>query len=192
MRILRLFSIAIMSVLVLTAMSYSSCNEMATANQPTSISGVTKTTVHVETNPDGTTVEQNNVKNRLMLDNKPGSVKYLYVVSNYSGQVMFYSTVKGKVTSSGKRLTPVTVAVSSGEYNSHDGIDVDINGRRYQTGEVLQDDGTYGSSIDYIYWFDSRNIYRQLYPSAGTTIMVSETPVAFKSIIMNLENIDNK
>lgn len=75
----------------------------------TSDSGIKKATVKVLTDAEGYSIEQRNVMTRLERDNKPGSIKHLYVISAMSGQVLLYSTVKGKVTSSGKRLTPNSV-----------------------------------------------------------------------------------
>ncbi|MBI2577632.1 MAG: hypothetical protein HYV77_02200, partial [Candidatus Wildermuthbacteria bacterium] len=122
-------------------------------NTPQSASGVNKAAVYVPTNPDGLTTEQQNIRERLLEDNKPGSVKHLYVISAYSGQVIIYSTVRGKVTSGGKRLTPTSIFTQD---NSTVGFEVQFpNGRKYTT-EVLQDDGTYGSSSEYLYWWDTK------------------------------------
>lgn len=141
---------------------------------PVSNSGVSKANVTIPTGADGLTTEQRNVGDRLKTDNKPGSIKHLYVISAYSGQTIFYSTVKGKVTSSGKRLTS-TVKV-----------------RTSANGNVvlpkIQDDGTYGSSIPYIYWWDVQGRYHQHYVSGGQIIHVSDHPINVKSVIINFEN----
>lgn len=152
-------------------------------------SGVEKASTTVKTDVNGHTVEQTNIIDRLSMDNTPGSIKYLYVISAYSGDVLIYSTVKGKVTSSGKRLTPVTVAAMEGEFvgRSHHGMLVDINGSSYYTPEVLQDDGTYGTSDPYIYWFDSRGIFHQHYISGGQIIHVSSQPLLINKPIINME-----
>src|SRR3989344_9304929 len=72
-----------------------------------SVSGTKMAQVgRVKTGVDGLTIEQRNIIERIKMDNQVGSVKHLYVISAYSGQVLIYSTVRGKVTSSGKRLTP--------------------------------------------------------------------------------------
>lgn len=157
--------------------------------EPVSASGVKKATVEVATGSDGLTVEQRNVKERLTRDNKAGSIKHLYIISAMSGQVIIYSTVSGKVTSSGKRLTPLSVVAMEGEMvgDAHEGIPININGQRHYTPEVIQDDGTYGSSIPYIYWIDSKGIYHQHYVSGGQIIHISETPLSVKSITINME-----
>ena len=151
---------------------------------PQSASGVKKATVQVPTNPEGLTTEQQNIRDRLLEDNKHGSVKHLYVISAYSGQVIIYSTVRGKVTSGGKRLTPTEVAASA---NRDVGFEVTIGRERHWTGEVLQDDGTYGHSGDYLYWWDTRGVYHQHYISGGQILHISDQPLAVKGIIINME-----
>jgi hypothetical protein len=163
-----------------------SCRE----EEPATASGsVSKKTVEVATDGDGWTTEQKNIAERLRRDNKVGAIKHLYVISPYSGQVLLYSTVKGKVTSSGKRLTPNTIATQDGEFvgSGHNGSAVTINGQKKYTGEVLQDDGSYGSSCEYIYWFDSKDVYHSHFFTGGQIIHVSEQPIATKNIVLNLE-----
>jgi len=165
-----------------------SCEEYV-PRDAVSNSGVKKMDVIVVTNPDGNTVEQLNYDERLRRDNLPGSIKHLYVISEYSGQVLLYSTVKGKVTSSGKRLTPSTVigetvADVSSSYNK-----VIINGQSYLTNEVMGDDGMYGGSVEYIYWFDSKGVYHQHYKGGNEMLHISDQPLAVKNIVLNLEII---
>ena len=92
------------------------------SSQAVSDSGVKKATTTVVTDQNGYTSEQKNIIERYKRDNLPGSIKHLYVISDASGQVLIYSTVKGKVTSSGKRLTPLTV-----EYNNATGATNYVN-----------------------------------------------------------------
>lgn len=144
-----------------------------------STSGVGQTSVKVQVGPDGLTTEQRNVSERLKEDNRPGAIKHFYVIAPNSGQVLIYSTVKGKVTSSGKRLAPRTVAVKDGEFVDTDmnGIPVQIGTNTYRTGEVIQDDGTYGSSVPYIYWWDVKGVYHQHFFTDGQIIHVSSHPI---------------
>jgi hypothetical protein len=160
--------------------------------EPQSKSGVTKATVKIKTDENGFTVEQKNIGRRLKIDNEPGSIKHLYIVSSYTGDVILYSTVKGKVTSSGKRLNPYSVAaggVGKGA-NSPDyyGIKVSVGGRVYRTSEVLQDDGTYGHSMEYLYWWDMNDIYRQVYVTGGAMPIISSEPLAFPKVILNVDD----
>ena len=156
------------------------------ADSPESNSGVKKAQVDVSTQPNGLTVEQQNVRDRLIADNKPGAIKHLYVISAYTGQVIIYSTVKGKVTSSGKRLSPMTV-------HDTDGVMIEFgNAGRHYTGEVLQDDGTYGTSVEYLYWWDTRGVYHQHYVTGGQIVHISDQPLAVKNIIINMELANEK
>ena len=156
---------------------------------PAATTGVRKATAQVDVQANGLTIEQDNIKRRLEKDNEPGSVKHLYVISAYTGDVIIYSTVKGKVTSSGKRLTPYSVVALDGSAvdAEHAGIAVDIGGRRLRTTEVLQDDGTYGSSVDYIFWWDSKDSYHQHYISGGQIVHLSDTPMRVSKVIINAE-----
>ena len=69
---------AVMAFLVLTSQS---CE----THEPVSASGVKKATVDVETNSDGYTNEQGNIVSRYDKDDDIGAIKYLYVISAYSG-----------------------------------------------------------------------------------------------------------
>lgn len=171
------------------------CDEAAAGSQPVAATGVSQTTAHVLPGSDGLTVEQRNIKARLEEDNKPGAIKHLYIISPYSGQVILYSTVKGKVTSGGKRLTPTTVAVYDSKTISDreiDGTPLSINGETKRTNEVLQDDGTYGQSGDYLYWWDVRGVYHQHYLTGGQIVHVSSVPINVKSVTLNLETPTEK
>lgn len=161
------------------------------APAPSSTSGVRKATTHVSVGSDGLTTEQRNVQERLKIDNLSGSIKHLYVISAYSGQVLMYSTVRGKVTSSGKRLSPSSVS-SLGPGGVTDGFNVNIGGQRFLTLEVLGDDGTYGSSMEYLFWFDSAGKYHQHYINGGQIVHISDQPVAVKSVTINMEVSETK
>lgn len=146
-------------------------------------SGARQIVVAVPSSTEGKTVEQLNIEERIKRDNAPGSIKHLYVISALSGDVVIYSTVKGKVTSSGKRLSPNSV-MSSG---SSLGVPIAVAGQNYYTGEVLQDDGTYGSSIEYLYWFDQRGVYHQHYVTGGQMLHISDQPLVVGKILVNME-----
>lgn len=170
------------AVAALAMLAPEGCDE--NHSQPKSASGVTKAEVKVPVGPDNLTAEQRNVRDRLLKDNEPGAIKHLYVISAYSGQVLIYSTVRGKVTSGGKRLTPSEVASLSNEGSF---IPVSIAGYEYRTKEVLGDDGAYGSSGDYIFWFGSNGSYHQHYLSGGQIVHVSDQPLSVKGVVVNME-----
>jgi hypothetical protein len=140
-----------------------------------STSSVKKATVEVTTDPQGLTIEQKNVRDRLLLDNKVGSIKHLYIISPESGKILLYSTVKGKVTSSGKRLTPRTIVSDTDGYRS--GFRVKFGKSSFYTNEVLEDDGTYGNSEPYIFWWDTKGIYHQHFLMGGQIVHVSDQPI---------------
>ena len=174
----------ILSCLVL--ISLTGCDGCFTSSSARSASGVSKVSVQIPVGPDGFTAEQRNIRARLLKDNEPGSIKHLYVISAYSGQVLIYSTVKGKVTSGGKRLTPTTVSEVASNNWCH-GFTLDIGGSSVCTQEVLQDDGTYGSSSEYLYWVDTKDVYHQHYVQGGQIVHISSEPLAIKSVVINME-----
>jgi len=160
------------------------CDDRAPVSE--SSSGAKRVTVKIPKGPDGTTIEQRNVADRLLLDNKPGSIKHLYVISAYSGQAIIYSTVKGKVTSSGKRLTPNSVIGHDGLVGTNANY-VRVGNRKHTTHEVMQDDGTYGSSVHYLFWWDAQGRYHQHYVSGGQILHISDQPLAIKGVVINME-----
>lgn len=159
---------------------FQSCTEIP-ATPVTSESGVKKASTTVQTDLNGNTIEQSNIINRLKEDNKPGSIKHLYIISAYSGQVLMYSTVKGKVTSSGKRINPISIQYYGGGKEWSNSYNPDL----------IQDDGTYGNSVDYVYWWDSKGVYHQQYITGGMIMHISNEPIAVKSVTLNLE-LSNK
>jgi hypothetical protein len=177
----KMFMVLVIGAISLLFMGDDSCDSA----KPVSASGVAKAEVKVPIGSDGLTAEQRNVRDRLVADNKPGAIKHLYVISPYSGQVILYSTVKGKVTSGGKRLTPNTIAAGYGQWP---GFAVKIGDDSMVTTEVLQDDGTYGSSGEYLYWWDVRGAYHQHYLTGGQIITISDQPLPVKSVTINIEN----
>lgn len=175
-----------LSVLTIIAIAFSlsSCGKIA---QQSSDSGVTKATTQVQTDADGHTSEQKNIIERLKRDNAVGEVKHLYIISSYTGDVMEYSTVVGKVTSGNKRLSPKTVnsAAGMGATNAYANT-VNIGGLTYLTDEVLDDGGSYGDSGSYLFWFDAQGNYHQYYPSGGTYLHISEKPLRVRKSNLTL------
>lgn len=132
--------------------------------------------VAVQTDQDGDTVEQKNIAQRILADNEPGAIKHLYLISPYTGDVLLYSSVRGKVTSGGKRLKPKTVAYS---YDAGDGK------TSMYTTEAMNDDGTFGSSSDYLYFWDSFGTYHQVFTGAGI-VLISSRPLRVKKAVINI------
>ena len=52
---------------------------------------------------------------------------------------------------------------------------------------MIEEDGTYGASIEYIYWFDQKDVYHQHYISGGQILHISDQPLEVKDVILNME-----
>jgi hypothetical protein len=87
--------------------------------------------------------EIDNIKHRLELTSKPGAIGYI-VLLNQMGQPVAYDTVKGKITSSGKRLTKPFDESANGVIRT-----------------APSDEGTWGSSDPYLYYWTVNGVYRQ-------------------------------
>lgn len=176
--------VVIIATMLCISPVFTSCNDW-NADQQTSDSGVKKATVSIKTDAQGHTTEQKNIMQKNVKDNEIGAVKHLYVVSCYTGDVMEYSTVVGKVTSGNKRLSPKTV---NGDRVSVQGATnwVTINGDNYITDEVIDESGSYGDSGNYLYWFDAQSNYHQYYPSGGTYLHISDKPLRVRKSNMSI------
>ena len=184
------YVIIIMAVIVLSV-CFMGCTEQV---QPQAMSdaGVQKATVTVQVDADGHTNEQNNIIKKYALDNDPATIRYVYVISPMTNKVMLKMTMKGKVTSSGKRLTPNTVdglAFESESYNVPYANIVSIGGHSFKTSEVEQDDGTYGSSAEYLYGFSMDGSMQQIYVG-GSTVVVSTKPLTIQDGVLNMQYVD--
>lgn len=83
--------------------------------------------------------EIENIQRRLKLTGDPGLLGYVLLL-NDAGQPIYYATVKGKITSGSKRLT------RPGSLNGY---------------EEPSDEGTYGSSSPYVYFWTTSGQYIQ-------------------------------
>lgn len=94
--------------------------------------------------------EIENIKRRLELTSSPSLIGYILLL-NQAGQPVMYTTVKGKVTSGSKRLTPPVQQwnVDKGQYA---GTTINV---------APSDEGTWGSSGEYIYFWDTNGAYHQ-------------------------------
>jgi hypothetical protein len=67
------------------------------------------------------------------------------------------------------------------------GIPVRIGNYTRRTTEIIEDDGTYGDSVAYIFWWDTKGVYHQHFFTGGQIIHVSSQPLVVPSIVLNLE-----
>lgn len=140
--------------------------------EPSSASGAHQADpIRVPKNAQGDTMEQQNINDRLRVTTDPTKVLWIHLIA-LDGKIIRRMPVRGKVTSSGKRLEPAKVVVdpheSSGTYPKYDG---------YYTDERIEADGTYGSSDPYIYWFDPMGRYQQWGTAGGLGYLVTDYPI---------------
>ena len=97
--------------------------------------------------------EIENIKNRVELTSKPGLLGYV-VLFNESGQPIMYEGVRGKITSGSKRLTAAdrTQQIAT---NGNNG------GQHSVVRQAPSDEGTYGSSNPYVFYWNTDGVYRQ-------------------------------
>lgn len=94
--------------------------------------------------------EIDNIKARVEITSDPGQLGYILLM-NEAGQPILYEAVKGKITSGSKRLTaPDYVSVM--RMSPNDGAVVR---------QAPSDEGTYGHSGEYIYYWNTDGTYRQ-------------------------------
>jgi len=84
-------------------------------------------------------LERENIINRLKNTNDPNQLTWIYPMS--AGRVIGRFPVRGKITSGSKRLTSTQQFISE-------------PGAGYTLGEAPDEMGAYGSSGDYVFWFD--------------------------------------
>jgi hypothetical protein len=95
--------------------------------------------------------EIDNIKKRIENTSKPGQLGFI-ILLNSAGQPILYEGVVGKVTSGSKRLTPPTDIVRRSAK-----MDTDA----FLAVPAPSDEGTYGSSGEYIFYWNTDGVYRQ-------------------------------
>ena len=70
----------------------------------------------------------------------------------------------------------------------HYGIPIRISGKKYYTTEVPQADGTFGSSIEYLFWKTPSGVSHKHYISGGQIVHVSNAPLRLGKVIISLED----
>lgn len=100
--------------------------------------------------------EIDNISRRLKLTSDPGLLGYI-VLFNGAGSPIRYTTVKGKVTSGSKRLTRPWAYRDVWDPDKSD----PTSNSHYALVEAPGDEGTYGSSNPYIYFWTQSGQYVQ-------------------------------
>lgn len=143
----------------------------------------------VKTNSKNLTLEQQNIVDSYNVENKPGTVKHLYIISPFNGKVILYSTVMGKVTDNAKGLTPSkTIGAYSGSSSGteYSYITTEYKGKKIRTNEIPNPSGTYGTSSPYIYWFDVKGQYHKHYRGMSE-IHISDKPIPIRDGSLSIE-----
>ncbi len=152
-------------------------------------SGLTMKSVQLSPVKDDMSLEQFNIYQRYLHDNKIDALKYVYVIGS-NGQVCMNYQILGKVTSSGKRLTPRTVAAYGGEFQNP-GIRVTIANKNYETTEVIEDDGTYGDSMPYYYMWTTAGNYIQVIPTGMFLTVVADKQLTPTELVFSSISVKN-
>lgn len=141
------------ATLALASLTLVACNEERPASPPTQReqqAAVARRAAEAIQMVDNAEIE--NIQRRLRLTANPGAIGYI-VLLNEAGQPILYESVRGKVTTSGSRLTPPdTVRTLS----SHQG------GISQVTVRAPSDTGTYDTgTASFIYYWNMAGAYRQ-------------------------------
>ncbi len=121
--------------LMITALALTGCEDSARVEQARKGAAVAEQAMsHANSN-----AEIDNIGARLKLTSNPDLLGHIAIV-NKVGQIVLYTTIKGKVTSGSKRLT---------------------NPGNCTNGECPSDEGTFGSSNPYIFFWGTNGQYFQ-------------------------------
>lgn len=128
------------ALLILTVLALAGCQEETTKSVEAEKAKRAANSIRFTEN-----AEIENIKRRLELTADPGKLGYI-VLFNETGQPILYEGVKGKVTSGSKRLTQPEQRIASMS-------DIIVSSP--------SDEGTYGSSNPYIFYWNMDGVYRQ-------------------------------
>lgn len=133
------------SMSLLACLALAGCDDLAPSNKNVQAekAAAAAQSIHFDEN-----AEIDNIKKRLELTADPGKFGFILLL-NQAGQPILYEGVKGKVTSGGKRLTSPSKAIGNG------------NGGYGAVMPTPSDEGTWGSSSSYIFYWNTEGVYRQ-------------------------------
>lgn len=136
----RIILLALMSVAMLTA-----CDKLEPTSKATQAQKAAEAANSINFVENA---EIDNIKRRLELTSNPGALGFVLLM-NEAGQPIMYTSVKGKITSGSKRLTPPDRFTDEGL------------GTNTLVRQAPSDEGTYGSSDSYIYFWTQDGQYVQ-------------------------------
>ncbi len=129
-------------------------------------------------NPPSNPLERQNLAKRLKTYNSAGDTNYVYIMT-FSGQVVGYYVIQGKVSSTGSQMTSTQVISNCGNQNSGDGGGCSVS-------DAIGDDGSYGPE-------EGGQFGVFFYTSTGTLVetdepfIVSSAPIAIYANVPQLD-----
>ncbi len=163
-------------------------SENCNPEQKSNISDVKQATSKFEIpkDADGYTIEQTRIFKRIKVTSDPTKILWIHIYA-LDGHIIFRNPVQGKVTSSGKRLEPITAASGTGT-GSLPQVRPDQKGDYLlYTSELMQADGTFGSSDPYIFWFDPMDRYHQ----KGEGYLLTDYPIDLDNPVDKITGLYN-
>lgn len=139
----------IILLLAVTGLFLTGCNSGAVAT-PTKTTQSEKAAEAAESINFSANAEIDNIKNRLELTSDPALTGFVLLM-NEAGQPIMYTGVTGKITSGGKRLTKPFQLTRGDRGESYGDFVTD----------APSDEGTWGSSSPYIYFWTPTGQYIQ-------------------------------
>jgi hypothetical protein len=136
----------IMITCSVVALMLTGCIEQAPTNKTEQAKKAAEAANSIKFNENA---EIDNIKRRLELTSNPGQLGFI-ILLNEMGQPVLYTSVKGKVTSGSKRLTQPDRASSSWG-----------GGNNTVVRAAASDEGTWGSSGEYIFFWTINDEYIQ-------------------------------
>ena len=123
-------------------------------------------------------LERENISKRIDITNDQNQVMFWYGLSGM-GNIVAKAVVKGKVTSSEKRLEPRT---TDDDYPTRGYVGDEM----YRTNEIMGADKTYGNSDKYVFWFTPEEQYFQW----NGLYILSNAPLRLEDPVINFSDID--
>lgn len=147
------------------------------------------TRITIPKNSNGNTVEQQNILDRIKITTDPTKILWINIYA-MDGHIILRNPVRCKVTSSGKRLEPLTASTIS---NTSTGILPVVRPSTggqddgIYTNELMQVDGTFGTSDSYIFWFDPMGRYHQ----KGDGYLITDYPIDLDNPVNKITGLYN-
>ena len=176
--------VALSAIFAFVLFTAESCEP--TTQQSNSITGASsiKESFDIPKNSKGNTIEQEQILERVKRTSDPTKILWIHIIA-LDGHIIFRNPVRCKVSSSGKRLQPTHAVVES--QNSGGDFPPVPGSPGVLTDELLQADGTYGSSDAYIFWFDPQDRYHQ----KGEGYLLTDYPIDLDNPIDKITGLYN-